>query len=193
MEASQLFELIAKRRSIFPRQYNDKKIPTNVIMDVVAQANWAPTHKLTEPWRFKILRGKALDRLGDISEQLYLKHIPKEKQSKEKQAKKALTPRQSACVLAICMQRDPKESLPEWEEIAAVSCAVQNMWLACTALNIGAYWSSPKTISDPEFETFLELSQGEKCIGLFYMGYYDEAPQQGKRSPISDKVTWVNE
>jgi len=192
MDPNTLFELIAKRRSIFPKQYNDKQIPTNIIMDILVQANWAPTHRLTEPWRFKVLRGKALERLGDLSEKLYQENTSSENFSAEKMAKKGLKPRQSSCVIAICMNRDPKESVPEWEEIAAVACAVQNMWLACTALEIGAYWSSPGTIASHEFIDFLELEVGEKCLGLFYMGYYDDAPQEGKRTPIGPKVTWMN-
>ena len=45
------------------------------------------------------------------------------------------------------MQRDPNESIPEWEEIASVSMSVQNMWLMATNLNIGGYWSSTKLIN----------------------------------------------
>ncbi len=90
------------------------------------------------------------------------------------------------------MQRDPELSVPEWEEVAAVACAVQNMWLACTSLKIGAYWSSPSTIDSPVFKEFVKLHSGERCLGLFYMGYYDEAPQQGKRTPIASKVEWLN-
>lgn len=192
MDPKQLFDLIAQRRSVFPKQYNQQPISTKTIMDILAQANWAPTHRLTEPWRFKIMRGTALDRLGDISEELYKKYTPAEKFSAEKQNKKGLKPRQSACVIAICMQRDPQESVPEWEEIAAVSCAVQNMWLACTALKVGAYWSSPGIIEQEEFQSFLDLKKGERCLGLFYMGYYDEVPQEGKRGAMSEKITWMN-
>ena len=45
------------------------------------------------------------------------------------------------------MQRDPGERIPEWEELASVACAVQNMWLSATSYGIGAYWSSPKVYS----------------------------------------------
>ena len=41
------------------------------------------------------------------------------------------------------MNRDKQNRLPEWEEIAAVSMAVQNMWLTCYANNIGCYLSTP--------------------------------------------------
>ena len=34
------------------------------------------------------------------------------------------------------MQADPQKLQPEWEEMAATSCAVQNMWLLGTALGV---------------------------------------------------------
>ena len=87
------------------------------------------------------------------------------------------------------MQRDPKESLPEWEEIASVACAVQNMWLTATAYGIGAYWSSPKSIYGSS--EFLGLKDGERCLGFFYMGYYHSKELKGIRKPIEDKVKWM--
>ena len=96
---------------------------------------------------------------------------------------------QSACVIAICMQRDPDERVPEWEEIAAVSCAVQNMWLSCAAHNIGCYWSSSKAIL--QARELLQLREGERCLGLFYMGYHDLPELPGKRTPVKEKVQWM--
>ncbi|MEM9823103.1 MAG: nitroreductase family protein, partial [Bacteroidota bacterium] len=100
-------------------------------------------------------------------------------------------PRKSACVIAICMQRDPEERVPEWEELAAVACAVQNMWLTCTAYGIGAYWSSPKTIKHTN--AFLQLAEGESCLGFFYMGYHDLPEIPGKRSGVASKVVWIDD
>ena len=87
------------------------------------------------------------------------------------------------------MYRDPAQSIPEWEEIAAVSCAVQNMWLSATALGIGAYWSSPKSIHAAQ--DLLDLKDGEQCLGFFYMGNYKGADLPGKRSPLETKVSWL--
>ncbi len=87
------------------------------------------------------------------------------------------------------MQPDP--TLPEWEEIAATACAVQNMWLTCAERNIGCYWSSPKSIH--AFGDFLPLAEGEKCIGFFYMGYYQGDAPKGERTPIADKLEWISE
>ncbi len=86
------------------------------------------------------------------------------------------------------MQRDPKESLPEWEEVAAVAMAVQNMWLTASQHGIGAYWSSPGLIK--YMDEFFSLKKGEKCLGFFYMGNYDESNLKGERTPIETKVEW---
>ena len=191
MTPSDISNLIRKRRSIFPKTYIDKPIAKEIIEEILENANWAPTHKMTEPWRFKVLTGGALERLRDWQVDWYLTNVPEEKFSDQKFKKLQTKPLQAAAIIAICMQRDAKESLPEWEEIAAVSCAVQNMWLTATSYDIGAYWSSSKFIKD--IGGFLNLSEGERCLGFFYMGYHELPELPRKRGAIEDKVEWVAE
>jgi nitroreductase len=183
--------LIKKRRSIFPNTYNDKPIPREIIQQILENANWAPTHRKTEPWRFKVFHESGLQRLSDYLAQWYEANTPEEKFSQKKYDKTKAKPLQSACVIAICMQRDPEERLPEWEEVAAVACAVQNMWLSCTAYDIGCYWSSPRSII--EANDFLGLKNGERCLGLLYMGYHDLPDLPAQRQPIAEKVVWLGE
>ena len=95
----------------------------------------------------------------------------------------------SAAVIAICMQRDCNESVPEWEEIAAVAMAVQNMWLCCTEMGIGCYWSSPGLIG--HMDEYFDMAEGEKCLGFLYMGYYDTEVKEVTRGAIEDKVVWI--
>lgn len=184
---TELNNLIRKRRSVFPPVFNNKEISREVIMQILENANWAPTHKFTEPWRFKILRGGTLPRLADFLVEDYKIHTPIDQQSAMKLKKMAENPLRSACVIVICLKRH--QDLPEWEEVAAVSMAVQNMWLTCTAMDIGSYWSSPGAIK--RMGEFLELAEDEKCLGLFYMGYTDMPLPEGKRKPIADKVVWI--
>ncbi len=186
----QINELIRNRRAIFPSMYHQKKtIPTDVILQILENANWAPTHKFTEPWRFKIFSDNSLDRLSDFMGDFYKNNTPKESFSEMKYKKTIKKPLQSACVIAICMQRDPNERIPEWEEIASVACAVQNMWLTATAYGIGAYWSSPKSIYSAD--EFLGLKDGQRCLGFFYMGYYFNNKLSAHRKPINDKIQWM--
>ncbi len=189
LQPEQLSELIRNRRSVFPASYNGQPIDRETIEAVLENARWAPTHKLTEPWRFKVFRGPALERLGQ-----YIANYHKTKDPDMpdiKYQKMLKNPVRSACVIAICMKRHADSQLPEWEEIAAVACAVQNMWLSCTAYGIGSYWSSPSAILNGQ--AFLGLADNERCLGLFYMGHYDAEIPDGKRTGMEDKVEWVEE
>lgn len=184
------FELIKTRRSVFPAQFSDRAIKKSDIETILEAANWAPSHKKTEPWRFKIMQGATLERLGEHFSMTYSAITPVEKFSDFKKNKVAKNPTKAQVVIAICMQRDPKERVPEWEEIAATAMAVQNLWLMAHSLGIGGYWSSP-SLKDYMTE-FLDLGEGEKCLGFFYLGYENEPQiQSATRGPISEKVSWM--
>lgn len=183
-----IFDLIKSRRAVFPAQYNDKPIDRKDIEKILEAANWAPTHRKTEPWRFKVLTGTSKESLGFFLAKKYRETDPSPKQLKAKKMQEK--PTQAAAVIAICMQRDPAESVPEWEEIAATAMAVQNMWLCCTSMRIGAYWSSPSLIRF--MDEFFPLAEGERCLGFFYMGYYDGDPEAGIRRPVEEKTVWLD-
>lgn len=191
MTPTEVSELLRSRRSIFPKTYNDRPIEKAIIEEVLENANWAPTHRYTEPWRFKVFIGDGRKGLSTYLSDWYKNNVAADAYSEKKYEKTKSNPLRSACVIAICMQRDPAESVPEWEEVAAVACAVQNMYLTCTSHNIGCYWSSPRSIL--EANDFLKLGEGESCLGLFYMGYHDLPDLPGKRGPIQDKTVWVEE
>jgi nitroreductase len=188
---AQVNELIRKRRSIFPNTYTSRPIERELVEQILENANWAPTHKLTEPWRFKVITGGALERLADFMSSWYKENTPEESFSEVKFKKLKTKPRKASCIIAICMQRDPEERVPEWEELAAVACAVQNMWLTCTAHNLGCYWSSPAPALHAD--EFLGLSEGERCLGLFYLGHHEMPEIPGKREPVADKTVWISE
>ncbi len=134
-------QIIRNRRSIFPPEYTGQEIPRELLETVLENANYAPTHRLTQPWRFTVFRGQGLQKLADYMGDTYRANATPESFSEAKLEGARNKVLKSACVIAIVMEVHP-DKVPEWEEGAAVSCAVQNMWLTTTALGIGAYWSS---------------------------------------------------
>jgi nitroreductase len=175
-------DLIKYRRSVFPKDYIDKPISKEILLELLKCAVQAPTHKLTQPWKFTVFTGDGLVKLAEELKKQYKKSVSKG--DYESIQKKIL---QSGAVIAICFHETGK--IAKWEEIAAVASAVQNLALAASAQDIGSYWSSSKLIN--ELDSFLNLSKNESCIGLFYMGYHKEKRSLGKRLPIREKVTWV--
>lgn len=180
-------DIIKNRRSVFPDQYNDTPISKQTILNLLDAANCAPTHKITEPWRFKVLQGKSQEELGLFLAETYKATIDKFSEFKYNKLKE--NPKKAGAIIAICMQRDPKERIPEWEEIAAVAISVQNMWLTATSINLGAYWSSPGLIT--HMDSFFDLKPNETCLGFFYLGYYDTPSPERQPSPIEDKIEWL--
>jgi nitroreductase len=182
-------ELIRKRRAVVPKFYTDQLISKEIIEDVLENANWAPTHRLTQPWRFKVFMGTSLEKLAQYMGNFFKENTSAEQFTQEKYEKSMENPQRSACVIAICMQTDPEQRVPEWEELASVAMAVQNMWLTCAAYGIGSYWSSPRAAL--EANEFLGLKENERCLGFFYMGYHTMPEVPGKRGSIADKVEWM--
>lgn len=183
-----LEDIIVKRRSISPLMFTNKTLSKDTIKRLLEAANWAPTHRKTEPWRFKVLTGKSKDELGVFLASKYKLTATKYSEFKFNKIKEK--PEKSAVVIAICMQRDVKEQLPEWEEIAATAMAVQNLWLTATSLGLGGYWSSPELIK--YMDEFFTLNQGERCLGFFYLGYPEGPRPERTPNPIEEKVEWLD-
>lgn len=189
MDFDALSVLIRRRRAIFPKSFILGELQEETLLAILENANWAPTHKRTEPWRFKVIRGTALDSLGKFLAEAYKASTPEDRFSESKYQKKLADPGRSAAVIAICMQRDPEERIPEWEELASVACAVQNIWLSITALGMGGYWSTPDAmIGRP---SILQLAPGEQCLGLFYLGFIETKEMESKRGAIEEKLEWL--
>ncbi|MFN2262232.1 MAG: nitroreductase, partial [Psychroflexus sp.] len=179
-----LQDIIQSRRSVYPNQFNSEEISKEELNEVLESANWAPNHKHTEPWRFKVLQGESKLKLGEY---LADKNAEIEGKNSAFKAKKIISKfEQSHSVLAICIKTHP-EIIAEWEEIAAVAMAVQNMWLTAFNLKIGAYWSSPKLIH--HLNGFFNFETNEKCLGFFYMGKFDgELPKGVRKTSVQSKV-----
>ncbi|WP_316823494.1 nitroreductase [Pedobacter gandavensis] len=183
-----LSSIIQRRRSIFPNSYTEQEIPVALINQVLESANYAPTHKLTEPWRFTVFRNEGKMKLAAELARLYKEATPEHLFLQKKFDSILEKGRQANCIITLNAALHT-DKVPEWEELAALACAVQNMALTAEALNIGAYWSSPGMID--ALGSFLELEKNEKCFGLFYMGYHNESPRAAKRTPMAAKVKWV--
>ena len=184
-----LKKIISRRRSIFPVSYTKEDIPIDVIRQILESANYAPTHKLTEPWRFIVFRNEGKINFANELARLYKDITPIHQFLQKKYDSILEKAIQSSCIIALNAQLHP-DKLPEWEEIASLACAVQNMALTAEAFEVGAYWSSPGMIV--ELKDYLNLGEQEKCFGLFYMGYHNEKPRTAARTPIVNKIKWID-
>ena len=194
MEPNALDDLIRSRRTIKPPMMSDAAVSDEDLHAILENANWAPSHGLTQPWRFRIYRGAAKDKLADDFANLYETAIPPEEQKEGKADKLRQMPRLAPVVILVCMERQKIEKIRELEEIEAVACAVQNMHLTATSRGLGAFWSTPPFLYKPEMNAYLGLGEKDRCLGIFYLGHPAEPEKwpKGRRQSIDDRIEFID-
>ncbi|MGK7952747.1 MAG: nitroreductase [Xenococcaceae cyanobacterium] len=185
-------EIIKSRRSTKPRFFNGKKIDDSIVWQILENATWAPTHGLTQPWRFKVFTDSGLEKLSNFQANLYKQLTPEKDFKLEKFERMKTNILKSSHVVIICMVRQNSEKIPKIEEIEAVACSVQNMALTAQAYNICSFWGSGGITYTQELKDFLQLSEKDMCLGYLYLGYSDNPSTQSRRDSIKSKVEWFN-
>jgi len=194
MESERLNELMRNRRSVFQNQYTGEKVNDAIVKQMLENANWAPTHKLTEPWRFVVYTGEGLKKLAVLQSDLYKKLTTADGSYKEERYQNLLTkPMLSSHIIVVGMKRDEKKSVPEVEEIGAVFCAVENMYLTATAYGVGGYLSTGGITYFEEAKELFGLGKEDKLVGFFYVGYANNSLPERRRRPLEEKMRWVNQ
>ena len=185
--------LIRRRRTIKPQDMSDQMVETRHLVSILENANWAPTHGMTEPWRFFIFTDEGRQRLADFCQSLYRRITPEKDFRQDKFDKLATLPLQAPVVIAIAMKRQAIEKIPEIEEIESVACAVHNMHLTASALGMAAFWGTPPLVYTDEMRQWLGLSDpGDKCLGFFYLGWpASDTWPEGKRGDLASKIVHV--
>jgi hypothetical protein len=97
----------------------------------------------------------------------------------------------SSHIIVVGMKRDEKKSVPEIEEMGAVFCAIENMYLTATACGVGCYLSTGGITYFEEAKEFFGLGKEDILVGFFHVGMPKGISLEGKRRPVGEKVKWI--
>lgn len=184
---------IRSRRTIKPKCFSDRVIDESIIHELLQNANWAPTHGMTEPWRFTVFVGDARKRLADFLADTYQSITTPETYKPNKHSGMKENALRAPVVIAIGMKRQESGKISELDEIQAVACAVQNMHLTATAYGLGGFWSTNIAACSDAMRDFIGLSVQDRALGLFYLGYPEQEWPTSQRGPIEEKISWRRE
>ena len=193
MNPEQFNQLARSRRSVFPDQLAaGEPVKESVIREILENACWAPNHGQTEPWHFTVFSGAGLQKLADFQSSLY-KELAGDNCKEPAYKKLQENPLKASHVIALGMRRTTTKNIPEVEDIEAVACAVQNIYLSVSAYGLGGYWTTGGVTYREQAKAFFGLGEHDKLLGFFYIGRVAVPSAKGKRAPLDTKVTWVNE
>ena len=189
-----LNSIMQNRRSVFPYQFErGRRVPDEIIRKILDNANRAPTHKKTEPWRFTVFAGEGLQHFPNLQAVLYTRFAG-DKFKETKLLNLTNYPLMSSHVIAIGMKRNKENAIPEIEEVIATACAIENIYLTVTAYELGGYLSTGGITYFEESKPYFDLEPADKLLGFFYIGYPAATPAAlSKRQPVEDKTKWVVE
>lgn len=187
-----VIDAIRNRRSI--GKVKEEKPPAQAIEQILEAARWAPNHHKTEPWHFYILSGEGRDKLGEVYGKINLEKLTDPSSEQQEQAwqsglKKA---RRAPVVIVNVVEPAEGEKIEKVEEIAAFSCAVQNLLLTAHALGLAAKWRTGKANFHEEMRKAFGVSEGGLVLGMIYVGYAAEEGEVTPKKEVSDYTTWIS-
>ncbi len=178
------YEAIMTRRSV--GKTTGERPDRATIEKLINAAVAAPNHHLTEPWRFLVLSGSALEELGEA----WATGAEREGKDPAGLKEKALR----APVIIVVIEK-PKGHLPkviEVEEHHAVGAAMQNMLLAAHEMGLAAMLRTGPAAHIKECHDFIGLGDDELVAGYVYVGYPPEgfikAPP--RKTPAEELTEW---
>jgi 5,6-dimethylbenzimidazole synthase len=192
-----IYKVIAERRDM--RHFLPTPIAPELLQKLLQAAHHAPSVGLMQPWRFI--------RISDITLRQAIHSLVDEERKQTAQAigEYENTARMAEfmrlkvegildcgelLVATLCDQREKyifgRRTLPEMD-LASVSCAIQNLWLAARAEGIGMGWVS---LFDPlKLAQLLSMPDDAKPVAILCLGYVNTF----YKSPMLVEEGWAKE
>ncbi|HWU66002.1 MAG TPA: 5,6-dimethylbenzimidazole synthase [Methylophilus sp.] len=192
-----IYKVIAERRDM--RHFLPTPIAPELLQKLLQAAHHAPSVGLMQPWRFIRISDTTLRQAIHALVDEERKHTAQAIGEYENTARMAEFMRLKVegildcgelLVATLCDQREKyifgRRTLPEMD-LASVSCAIQNLWLAARAEGIGMGWVS---LFDPQkLAQLLGMPDGAKPVAILCLGYVNTF----YKSPMLVEEGWSTE
>lgn len=186
---------IKNRRTTKIPKMNGRKIPNDLVEELLKLADAAPTHGNTEPWKFTVLTGDAFERFAKDHSEMYWQHANPETRNATTKENLAGFAHKASHLIIAQMKRTPDTKIPFLEEYAAASAAVQNILIGASVAGVAAIWNTGGMTLKPQMKEYLNLEESDEVLGLIYLGYTDDPIHYEKtpKKPFHEKVIFLKD
>jgi nitroreductase len=166
-----LEEALRTRRT--HKAYGPDPVDPALVGELVELARWAPNHRLTEPWRFRVVGPVALAAL---------------KAAGPADAAKKLDRAPTLVVASYVVDPDPRVAE---EDRDAAAAAVYGLLLAAHARGLAGYWRTPAVLLDPAGRAAVGLGDDEVALGLIHLGPLRQEVRVPERRPVDEILEFL--
>ncbi len=209
----ELSEAVKGRRSI--RKYQDRSVPTELILQAIDLASWAPNNGNFQAWKFFVIENRQLiHRIADLVQGRVdlIAGWPEAEEFRETmnrhQAKCAFF-RPAPVLIGVAMggytgpadrvlrkrgeiDPDAREMILNRERISSraqtIASATTLLLLGLHSLGLGACWLAGPMLARREIGELLGVPDGMELFNLVSVGYPAEVREPGRRRPLEEVV-----
>ena len=167
----ELEEAIRTRRT--HKVYGQEALDRETLESLVELARWVPNHNLTNPWRFRVVGPRALERL---------------KEAAGPDAAGKLDRAPTLVVATAVLSGDPVQ---DEEDLCAAACAAYVVLLGAHNHGLAGYWRTPEVLRTNAGRAAVGLGEEERFIGLLHLGPARQERDPPDRLPPSSYATWL--
>lgn len=148
-------------------------LPRPLLDELLDVARWAPNHHLTNPWRFRVLGARALERLKLAAEP-------------EAAAKLDRAP-----TLVTVTQTRADDPVQDEEDLCATACAAYAVLLAAHARGLAGYWRTPAVLRSYAGREAVKIPDSERFVALIHLGWPRQQKDAPERLPPTSVVSYL--
>lgn len=190
-EIATVYRVMAMRRDM--RHFLPDPLDSALLERLLSAAHMAPSVGLMQPWRFIRIRDPALR--ASIyalveTERVKTAQALAEREDEFMRLKvEGILECGELLVAALADGREAhvfgRRTMPEMD-LASVACAIQNLWLAARAENVGMGWVS---LFDPEaLRLLIHMPVGSRPVAVLCLGYVSAFYER----PMLEEVGWAH-
>jgi nitroreductase len=153
------------------KQYGSTPVDEVTVRELIDLARSVPNHKLTNPWRFRLLGPETRSRIEELAG--------------EKEAMK-LRRAPTLVLVTAALSGDPST---DEEDLHATACAVYAVLLGATNRGLASYWRTPSCFADDAIRQALRLEPNERVVALIHLGPPMSEPPPKERLAVDEVLS----
>jgi 5,6-dimethylbenzimidazole synthase len=186
-----IYRVIAMRRDM--RHFLPQPVEQTQLERLLAAAHMAPSVGLMQPWRFIRVRNRGLRQEIHALVEAERKKTAAALSEREDEFMQLKVEGIRECgellIAALTDGRDAhifgRRTMPDMD-LASVACAIQNLWLAARAENLGMGWVS---LFDPEaLRCLMKMPEGSRPVAVLCLGHVREFYP----NPMLEEAKWAH-
>jgi coenzyme F420-0:L-glutamate ligase / coenzyme F420-1:gamma-L-glutamate ligase len=190
-----VIDAIQKRRSV--RQYLPHDVPSELVLEVLAAAGWAPSAHNSQPWRFIVISEPAVKRkLASAMADAWAADLAKDGSTVDSDKRQERVERfaEAPALILGCLTMEGLRNFPDAERqscerdlaVQSFGAAMQNLLLVAYTQKLASCWFCAPAFCKQTVREVLKIPDNIEPQAFVILGYCGESPQAPPKKRLAE-------